>query len=233
MSRNNVTHLRHLLRTLRERLEDEFPNNKKLLTATVRTIPLEDDDGTPVNVTDFVTTLDWVSVMTFDFMGRGVTPPSKFSDSIVYWMGAGWPANKLVAGFAFHGISMDPIATGIALEGDTRNIVNWYRYCNKDDTSKRRKLKWNELRTQVLTSDSTTPTDGWTRHWDNDTQTPWLLHTNETSIAYDDVVSLGLKIEHVKKKDLHGVMFQEISHDYNYELTTVMNQVRSSGSGSS
>ncbi|KAF9944867.1 hypothetical protein BGZ72_001884, partial [Mortierella alpina] len=258
VSGKDATNYFLLLKELRQRLNKEFPSNDKLLTAAVRIVPFDNENGTPMkDVSHFAKHLDWISVIAFDIMGpwssttgpsapftsgdsnRGIIPPyHTFSDGITSWMRAGIPAHKLVAGIAFYGnsvtatVDMNTILhaprSSIPSRGGPSDKTNWNKYCN-EDTSYRGIWKWKELRTNVLVNNSTTPLAGWTRHWDIDTQTPWLFHTlNKTFISYDDVDSLSIKIKHVKAKGLRGVMFREISYDYNNELTTVLNQVRCS-----
>ncbi|CAO3571571.1 unnamed protein product [Mortierella alpina] len=264
VSKDDGDNFRLLVKELRQQLDNEFPDNRKLLTAAVRIIPIDDEAGAPArNVSDFVNDLDWISVMAFDMMGpwSGVinsTAPfdrgelsletlpkyHTFSESIALWMEAGCPARKLVAGFAFYGNSMTATANMNTTtqvhhnttepKGDLSNRVIWNKYCDKDSTFSRGLWTWKELRTRVLMNDPTSPAEGWTRRWNNNAQTPSLFHArNNTIISYDDVESLSIKVKHVKDKDLRGVMFREISHDYNHQLTTVLNQVRCANNCSS
>ncbi|KAG0042149.1 hypothetical protein BGZ83_000842 [Gryganskiella cystojenkinii] len=86
--------------------------------------------------------------------------------------------------------------------------------------------KWKELRAGPLSGGPTSPASGWTRYWDNETQTPWLFNpTSLTFISYDDVQSLTIKVNYVKQQGIRGVMLWDMSYDYNAELITVLNQV--------
>lgn len=173
------------------------------------------------------------------------TPPSPadpfgFVQAINSWRSAGWPAEKLVMGTAFYGrsltanVNMDtqnPITQYVPFSptvpkggpGDSQE-VNFY--CN-EGSGWSGQWKWKELRGGPLAAGPTSPASGWTRHWDNQTQTPWLFQpSTKTYISYDDVQSLTVKVNHVKSLGLKGVMLWDASYDFNGELINVLNQVR-------
>lgn len=68
--------------------------------------------------------------------------------------------------------------------------------------------KWTNLRKEgLLKDDFVTPGDGWVRHWDDVTQTPWLFNAaTQNYITYDDPQSLNIKVQHALCEDLAGVM---------------------------
>ncbi|KAF9109984.1 hypothetical protein BGX27_006898 [Mortierella sp. AM989] len=244
-----------LLKELRAQLDLEFPTKRKLLTAAVRVKPFDDASGNPMtDVSAFVPYFDWVSVMAYDIMGSWSettggnapfnTPPSpgdpfSFVQAINSWMSAGWPSDKLVVGTAFYGRSLtatidmnaqNPLSmyaphTATTPKGGPADTNDVNYYCNEGSVYSGL-WKWKELRAGVLTGGPTTPAAGWTRHWDNATQTPWLFRSSDKRfISYDDIQSLSIKVNHVKQLGLRGVMLWDMSYDYNGELITVLNQV--------
>ncbi|KAG0210289.1 hypothetical protein BGX28_009445 [Mortierella sp. GBA30] len=179
--------------------------------------------------------------------GKPPADPFSFVQAIKSWTSAGWPKDKLVMGTAFYGrsltatVNMDtqvPVTiyaahTGTIPKGgpgDSGDDLNMYCLAENPPlgiTSFSGQWKWKELRTVVLVDGPTTPVQGWTRNWDQETGTPWLFKSSDkTFISYDDIQSLGVKVNHVKANGLRGVMLWDISYDYNGELVTVLNQVR-------
>ena len=56
--------------------------------------------------------------------------------------------------------------------------------------------------------------NGWTRSWDAETQVPWLLSPDHSSvIGYDDSESIALKTEWATSLGLRGVFFWQIAGD--------------------
>ncbi|KAG0002666.1 hypothetical protein BGZ79_002550 [Entomortierella chlamydospora] len=162
-----------------------------------------------------------------------------FVQAIQAWMSAGWPADKLVAGTAFYGRSLTA-----TVDMDTQNPVTMYVphsastpkggpsdsndvnfYCNEGSVYSGI-WEWSELRAGVLTGGPTTPASGWSRYWDDGTQTPWLFQAStNTFISYDDIQSLTIKVNYVKQLGLRGVMVWDMEYDYNNELIDVLNTV--------
>ena len=58
--------------------------------------------------------------------------------------------------------------------------------------------------------------NGWTRHWDNSTKSPYLLKDNGTGlISYDDPISIDEKVSYVLgTRGVGGVFAWEIAYDY-------------------
>ncbi|KAF9538069.1 hypothetical protein EC957_007258 [Mortierella hygrophila] len=245
-----------LLKELRAALDLEFPAKHKLITAAVRVQPFDGPGGSPMsNVAAYVPYFDFISVMAYDIMGSWSavtgpnapfgTPPAPgdpfgFVQAINSWSNAGWPAEKLVMGTAFYGRSLTA-----NVNMDTQNPITQYVpfsptvpkggpsdsqeenfYCS-EGTGWSGQWKWKELRAGPLASGPNSPAAGWTRHWDNQTQTPWLFQpSTKTYISYDDIQSLTVKVNQVKSLGLKGVMLWDASYDFNGELINVLNQVR-------
>jgi chitinase len=256
VSPNDSANYLVLLRELRAQMDLEFPNDRKLLTAAVRVQPFDGADGKPMaNVAAFATYFDWISIMAYDIMGgwSATTGPNapfnngpvgkadqlSFTQSIDSWTNAGFPKNKLVAGTAFYGRSVtttvnmntqNPISmyvnkTNVTPKGGPgdRNEINYF--CNEGAVYSGM-WKWKEIRGAILTGGVTSPAPGWTRYWDDATQTPWLYGTAaNTFISYDDVQSMTIKVNYAKNAGLRGVMLWDMSYDYNNELINVLQNI--------
>ncbi|KAK3825863.1 MAG: glycosyl hydrolases family 18-domain-containing protein [Benniella sp.] len=242
-----------LLKELRAQLDLEFPNDRKLLTAAVRVQPFDGPDGKPLaDVSAFAQYYDWISIMAYDIMGgwsantgpnaplhNGPSPkadPYSVSQSIDAWVNAKFPIEKLVLGTAFYGRSVittvdmntqSPVTmyvnkTSTVPKGgpSDSNEINFF--CN-EGSNYSGMWKWKEIRGNILTSSPTTPASGWSRYWDDQTQTPFLFRAaDKTFISYDDIQSLGLKVNYAKSRGVKGVMLWDISYDYNGELINVL-----------
>jgi chitinase len=56
--------------------------------------------------------------------------------------------------------------------------------------------------------------EGWTRKWDDETKTPWLLAPDRSKvIGYDDAESVAIKTDWAMQKGLRGVFFWQIAGD--------------------
>ncbi|KAG0358643.1 hypothetical protein BGZ54_010342 [Gamsiella multidivaricata] len=159
-----------------------------------------------------------------------------FVQAIDSWKSAGWPVNKMVIGTAFYGRSViatvdmnaaNPITmyaphTATTPKGGPSDTNDINFYCNEGAVYSGM-WKWKELRADALSGGPTTAGSGWVRHWDNETQTPWLFRSSDkTFISYDDIQSLTIKVAHAKAQGLRGVMLWDISYDYNAELINVL-----------
>ncbi|KAF8938088.1 hypothetical protein BGZ58_001602 [Dissophora ornata] len=244
-----------LLKELRAQMDLEFPTTHKYLTAAVRVQPFDDATGNPMaDVSAYVPYLDWISIMAYDIMGSwsnttgGNAPfntpsppgdPYSFVQAVNSWKSAGWPVDKMVVGTAFYGRSLtstvdmnaqNPLTmyaphTATTPKGGPSDTNDVNFYCNEGAVYSGL-WKWKELRGSVLTGGPTTPAAGWIRHWDAETQTPWLFRSSDdTFISYDDIQSLTIKVNYVQQQGIRGVMLWDMSYDYNGELISVLNQV--------
>ncbi len=178
----------------------------KLLTIAVSASPR---GIAPLHYDEMMRSLDWVSVMTYDFHSGSQTrvgynaalfnnndpanPKLNVHDAVDALLAKGVPPDRLVVGVPFFGrgwtgVSSPAVwsaATKTAQAGAYATIVE--RYLNAP---------------------------GYTRHWDDVAKVP-SLHNAETGhwISYDDPESVGLKAEYVARRKLGGVMFWELSQD--------------------
>ncbi|KAI0218199.1 hypothetical protein L0F63_006460, partial [Massospora cicadina] len=244
-----------LLKELRDALKKEFPNDHKLLTAAVRVKLFDDTDGEPMpEVSEYAKYFDFVNIMAYDIMGSwsnttGPNAPFKadiakggdpysFTQAIDDWLAAGFPASKLTAGLAFYGrtfitkTDMDETQENMYQpkeseipKGDSSDSNKPNKFCN-EGASYSGVYKYKYLRQDALSSPNTS-INGYIRHYDNFTQTPWLFHPQTKKfISYDDPQSLKVKIDYVIKKNLLGVMCWDMTMDYNDELLNEAIQIR-------
>ena len=174
--------------------------------------------------------------------GTPSAPGEPFSviQAVKSWKTAGWPSDKLVVGTAFYGAAFTA-----TVNMDTQNPITQYVPHTGSALLKRQEgnltiaacaaavvaaeegsWRWKDIRKNVLTGGPTTPAAGWTRHWDPESQTPWLFRASDKKfVSYDDPQSLTVKVNYVKQQSLRGVMLWDISYDYQQELINALNQV--------
>lgn len=248
VSNNDVTNLNTLVKELRAALDSNFPNNYKEITMAVHITPFGGD--TPVtDVSGFVPYVDRFHVMAFDVNGAwnstsgpnapfhnqpGYGYPAGFVEGINSWKSAGVPYNKLAGGIAFYGraqtltVTNDPTTQynpavspnpplGDSLDGPWQDA-----YCSSDTTVASGVWRWTNMRSQGLLTTPTTAAAPWVRHFDDQTQTPWLYNpTNKQFISYDDPVSLGVKTQYALSQDLAGLFVWSVDED-NGELLSAI-----------
>jgi chitinase len=177
----------------------------KLLTVAVSASPRGIE---PLEYSEMTASLDWVSVMTYDFHTGGKRAgfnaalynhddPSNsklnLHDAVQAILAKGVPRSKLVAGVPFFGrgwrgvespnVWSDAAATGPG--GAYKTIVANY-------------LK----------------SPGYVRHWDDVAKVPWLYNAETKEwISYDDPQSIRIKGEYIAAQTLRGAMFWELSND--------------------
>lgn len=70
----------------------------------------------------------------------------------------------------------------------------------------------------------------YTRYWDEASQVPYLFNPSTSVwISYDDLQSISLKNDYIKRENLAGAMFWELSSDKNAELVGATFQALNNG----
>ena len=162
----------------------------------------------PLEYADMAASLDWVSVMAYDFHTGGprtgynsplynhddaTSPKSNLHDAVQAILAKGVPRAKLAAGVPFYGhgwsgaesSAAGSAATGSGPSGAYRDIAAKYL---------------NAL--------------GYTRYWDDVAKVPWLYNAETKHwISYDDPQSMQSKGEYIAAQRLGGAMFWELSND--------------------
>jgi len=178
----------------------------KLVTIAVSASPRGIE---PLEYREMAASLDWVSVMAYDFHTGGQkrvgynsalynnndpsNPKLNVHDAVQAILAKGVPASKLVAGVPFYGRGWNGVespdvwsaATATGQAGGYAVIAQ--RYLSAP---------------------------GYTRYWDDVAKVP-RLHNPETKhwISYDDPQSMKLKGEYVAAQKIGGAMFWELSND--------------------
>ena len=192
----------------------------RLLTIAVSASPRGIE---PLRYAEMVPSLDWVSVMTYDFHTGSAragfnsplynhddpsNPKLNLHDAVQALVAKGVPRDKLAAGVPFFGRgwrgveSPDPwsAGTGSLSVGGYRNIAD--TFLNKP---------------------------GYVRHWDATAKVPWLYNASAKEwISYDDAESMRLKGEYIAAQHLAGAMFWELSQDDGTLLEALRAGLRSS-----
>jgi chitinase len=178
----------------------------RLLTVAVSASPRGIE---PLDYVGMVQSLDWVSVMAYDFHSGNQrragynaalynnadpqNPRLNTRDASESLLAKGVPRSKLVVGVPFFGkgwtgvASPDPWSTAAATgdAGGYRTIVD--RFLNAP---------------------------GYVRYWDDVAKVPRLYNAEAKHwISYDDPESIRLKGAYIARERLGGAMFWELSHD--------------------
>ena len=156
-------------------------------------------------------TMDWVNVMTYDFAGDWTSYAGHNSP---LFASSKQPAgNRVSTELTFkylleeRGIPADRLAVGIPLYG--RGFPVAEPYASTKNVAKKRVPQGNYRNIDKLLHEQK-----WTRIWDAETKTPWLISPDHSMvIGYDDAESVALKTDWAMKKGLRGVFFWEIHAD--------------------
>jgi len=164
--------------------------------------------------------LDWLNVMGYDFFNSLTSTTGHHAglyksalaaagdrdadSSIRQHLAAGIPPGKLVLGVAFYGrgfTGVKPINHGI----------------NQPYARFEAEHSYAELRQKLISG------AGFVRGWDDRAKAPYLWKAaSNTFITYDDPQSLAIKADYVREHRLGGMMFWELSQDYDDELLDVI-----------
>jgi chitinase len=163
--------------------------------------------------TEFLTsTLDWVNVMTYDMAGDWTPYAGHNAPLFASTRAPGGRSNSTAATIDFllkqRKLSPDKIAVGLPLYGRGFAVAKPYGMKQKDAPKPR--LPQGDYRNlHKLLADG-----GWSRTWDDETKTPWLVANDHSAvIGYDDAESISLKTEWAMQQGLRGVFFWQINGD--------------------
>ncbi|MEO8076982.1 MAG: glycoside hydrolase family 18 protein [Acidobacteriota bacterium] len=162
----------------------------------------------PLEYADMAASLDWVSVMTYDFHTGGTragfnaalfnhddpsNPRLNLHDAVQAIIAKGVPRSQLVAGVPFYGRGWRGVESSNAWSTGAGSLqVGGY----------------NTIAGKFL------GTPGYVRYWDDIAKVPWLYNAaTKEWISYDDPQSMGLKGEYVVSQTLGGAMCWELSND--------------------
>ena len=177
----------------------------KLLTIAVSASPRGIE---PLEYSEMAPSLDWVSVMTYDFHTGGTragfnaalynhddpsNPKLNLHDAVQAILAKGVPRSKLVAGVPFYGRGWRGVESSAPWTTGTGSLqVGGY----------------NVIAEKFLKA------TGYVRYWDDVAKVPWLYNSESKEwISYDDAQSMRLKGEYIAAQNLSGAMFWELSND--------------------
>ena len=204
-----------LLRLLRERLDaasaaEGRSGDARYLLSIATGASAEHVAG--VDIAQVAPVLDFIGLMTYDLYNGFSTrtghhanlfnspadPGGESGDKTVrLFLEAGAPASKLLLGAAFYGRGMNAASPGASgLNQASQPGSNFTR-------------SYDEI---VLLSPG-----GWTRHWDEAAQAPYLSNPS-SFLSYEDPDSLRRKAGYVLQQGLGGIMFWEYSNNRSGEL---------------
>lgn len=190
------SNLNRLLQELRAAFDTANPN--LLLTLAV---PVSDWFGQWFDFATLKNYADWIGGMTYDLHGSWTNhaghnsplfaptnePEGSVDRGIQYLLSRGLPAEQIFLGIPFYGKEF----TASQLYGPSTGCVD---------------RRYYEIVPLIAA--------GWTYHWDNVSQVPYLTNPSRTKLlSYDDTVSVRLKCDYVKQKKLGGVIIWELSQD--------------------
>jgi chitinase len=105
------------------------------------------------------------------------------------------------------GLPADRLAVGIPLYGRGFNVAE--PYAPTKGVPKGGIPRGDYANLEKLRRDQ-----GWTRTWDDETKTPWLISPGKDRvIGYDDAESVGLKAAWAMSRGFRGVFFWQVAQD--------------------
>lgn len=159
--------------------------------------------------------LDWINLMTYDFHGPWemttnfqanlytsrkdpATPKISIDSTVQAYLRAGVPANQVIVGVPFYGHGWTGVTNknrGLYQPATALAPGTWE--AGSED--------YKVLKTLI-------GTDGFVRFWDGKTLDGWLFN-GTTFWTYDDEQTIQLESVYIRKNNLGGVMFWELSGD--------------------
>ena len=158
-----------------------------------------------------VETMDWINVMTYDFTGEWTDYAGHHSPLFASSRQPGGEPRSTAATITHliddRGIPASKLAVGIPLYGRGFGVEE--PYASTKGAAKTKVPQGDYRNLARLRAEK-----GWTRRWDEETKTPWLLAPDGSAvIGYDDAESVALKTEWAMGKGLRGVFFWQVAGD--------------------
>jgi len=162
--------------------------------------------------------LDYANLMTYDLHGYWDSntdllaplydnddPSPQYKSSVDKavnaWLGASFPAEKLVMGIPFYGYLYSSV-----------NNSNNGMYQTFGGSSS---IGYQDIKDKYLNK------PGYTSHFHSQSMVPWLFN-GTIFISYEDPKSIGYKSDYIKSKKLGGAMVWELSQDQKGELLSAL-----------
>jgi chitinase len=156
--------------------------------------------------------LDYVQVMTYDIHGSweelaDLNAPLYDDD------GKTWSVDKAIQAYIDAGVPNEKLVMGVPFYGYTYDVTS------DENNGLRQKYEGSGSVTYNRIMQNDYLNNGYTRIWDEGTQTPYLFNEELSRfITYDDVESITKKAEYIREQQLGGAMIWEISQDHGNDL---------------
>ncbi|PHH88452.1 hypothetical protein CDD83_7517 [Cordyceps sp. RAO-2017] len=229
------------LTKLRKKMDERFPEPKKIISLAVATRTFEGPDGPIDDVSAFIDAVDFMAVMLYDMSeGEELTGPNapldfvkdkgtqtSFKTGLDAWAKAKWPAEKTLAGVGFYGRAsivdeeMTPENVNPFMKknatvpaGDKDNQEPFDDPCSNQGPVWSGEYWYRNLLEQKILQDPTTAGKGWIRNVHDPSKTPILRNlASNTLLSYDDPESITAKVKEASSRGLKGIMIWSIDMD--------------------
>ncbi len=158
-----------------------------------------------------VETMNWLNVMTYDYAGPWTTYAGHNAPLFASSKQPGTPrSTDLTMRYLVRdrGLPPDRLAIGIPLYGRGFAVAEPYASTRNAPAARPSAGGGDYANIARLLK------QGWTRRWDDETKTPWLIAPDRSSvIGYDDAESVSTKTEWAMKQGFRGVFFWQVGGD--------------------
>lgn len=211
-----------LLRELREELDKYESKDEKeyelSIASSANPVYLENNEMDQIGEI-----VDFVNIMTYDFYvaneGMNGHNAPLVADLTADIDGAAiFNVETAVEGHLEAGIPSEKLVMGMPMYGRSWEDCNGeYTECSgpSEGTWEDGVLDYDHILEKMNDAEA-----GYTRHWNNQAQVPYLLNDEGEFVSFDDVQSIAEKAMLAKELDLGGAMFWELSQDRNQDLIT-------------
>jgi chitinase len=186
---------------------------KKKGRAMVQTMAASSNPGTLrwLDKEFLLETMDWINVMTYDFTGDWTDYAGHHSPLFASSKQPGGSPRSTEATMKYllndRGLPANRLAVGIPLYGRAFGVKE--PYASTKGVPKTRKPQGDYRNLRKLQDEQ-----AWTRRWDDETKSPWLLSPDHSMVmGYDDAESVALKTEWASKQGFRGVFFWQLGGD--------------------
>lgn len=198
---------KHDFITLLKELKEAFQSHGYILTGAITSAKYNIDHA--YDIAGVSKYLDFINLMTYDYHGpwshetghnSPLHPDAKWSEdertltiqfTVDYFLQHGADPKKLVVGIPLYGYGFQLASADAKVGAKTVKGHDAGTYA--------------QLCHQVKQA-------GWQLHWDEHAQVPYATHGNEW-VTYDNLRSVGLKLDYITQKHLGGAMVWEVNGD--------------------
>lgn len=168
--------------------------------------------------------LDYILIMTYDYGGRDVSHhtnlyPSKGQEG-------GSSAHQSVVDFVAAGVPAEKIGLGAAFYSRSREATTTHKNGLLQASVSGSKVVAGQGGGYTKMKDEFVDQKGYKRYWDKAAQAPYLFNPEtKVFLTYDDEKSIQKKAKYIKKNKLAGIFFWEYFNDPKEYLLTEIDRV--------